>query len=120
MLLFLFVILPGLVAGYALILRPLLHRIPAFAAFYAQADGFWSTAWAYCGKSLTVAWGYLLGGAGAALTMVQPIATMLGDPELKNQIAGALQSNPQVLGYVLFGISVVTIAARLRSIMQGS
>lgn len=120
MLMFLCLILPGLIAGYALIARPLLHRIPAFAAFYAEADGFWAKVWALCGNSLTVAWGYIVGGAGVALTAIGPIATMLGDPELKTQITSTLQGNPQVLGYVMFGISVITIAARLRSIIGGN
>lgn len=116
-LLFLFVILPGLVAGYALILRPMLHKIPAFAAFYAEADGFWEKVWALCGNSLTVAWGYLLGGVGAMLGLLQPIANLLGDPGLQGQVTDALKSNPQVLGYVMFGISVITIIARVRSII---
>jgi hypothetical protein len=111
-------IIPGLVAGYALILRPLLHKIPAFANFYARADGFWQTAWALCGNSLTVAWGYLLGGVGAALGMLQPIASLLGDPNLQGQVTDTLKSSPQVLGWVMFGISFITIMARIRSILK--
>lgn len=111
-------IVPGLVAGYALILRPLLHKIPAFAGFYARADGFWQTAWALCGNSLTVAWGYLLGGVGAALGMLQPIASLLGDPGLQGQVTDTLKSSPQVLGWVMFGISLITILARIRSILK--
>lgn len=117
---FLFLILPGLIAGYALILRPLLHRIPAFAVFYANADGFWGKIWALCGNSLTVAWSYVVGGIGAALALLTPVASLLGDPGLQGQVTDALKSNPQVLGYVMFGISVITIAARVRSILKDS
>lgn len=119
MLLFVFVILPGLIAGYALILRPILHRIPPLAAFYEKADGFWAKVWAICGNSLTVAWSYLVGGVGVALTLLDPVANMLGDPDLKTQIAAAFQSNPRALGVAMFVISVVTIAARLRTIARG-
>jgi hypothetical protein len=54
-------IIPGLIVAYALILRPFLHKIPALQVFYAESDGFWAKVWACCGKSVTVAWGYLLG-----------------------------------------------------------
>lgn len=113
-------ILPGLMVAYALILRPLLRKIPALQKFYTDADGFWQTVWAYCGKSITVAWGYLLGGLGSALALIDPLASAVGDPGLKDQITTALQSNPKILGYVTIAISVITIAARLRSISKTS
>src|SRR5262245_45168529 len=98
-------IVPGLIAGYALILRPLLHKIPAFKAFYEEADGFWAKVWAYCGNSATVAWSYVVGGIGAALGLLQPLATLVGDPGLQQQVTDSLKSNPQVLGWVMFAIS---------------
>lgn len=115
-LLLLILILPGLVVLYALVLRPLLHRIPALAKFYADADGFWAKVWAICGNSTTLAWSYIVGGIGSAFALLDPISSVLGDPDLKTQVANLLQSNPQVLGYVTIGISAITIAARLRSI----
>ncbi|MDN5006475.1 hypothetical protein ACFQZO_37315 [Bradyrhizobium sp. GCM10027634] len=118
--LWLILIVPGLACLYALILRPMLHKIPALAKFYAEADGFWAKAWAFCGKSITVLWGYFLGGIGSALALVDPVSAALGDPDLKEQVTTALQSNPKILGYVTIAISVVTIAARLRSIGKGA
>jgi hypothetical protein len=112
-------IVPGLVTAYALILRPMLHRIPAFANFYAGADGFWQKVWALCGNSLTVAWGYILGGVGTSLALLEPLSSFLGDPGLQGQVTDALKSNPQVLGYIMTGISLITIAARVRSILKG-
>lgn len=111
-------IVPGLICAYALILRPILHGIPAFAKFYAEADGFWAKVWAWCGNSVTMLWGYILGGVGSAFALLDPIASALGDPGLKDQITSALQANPKILGYVLTGISVVTIAARVRGLMK--
>ena len=64
-------------------------------------------------------WGYLLGGFGSAIAMLDPLANAVGDPELKDKVTSLLQSNPQVLGYLTIGISVITIAARLRSIAKG-
>jgi hypothetical protein len=114
--LILILIMPGLACAYALIARPLLHKIPALAKFYAEADGFWAKVWAICGKSVTIAWGYLLAGIGSALSLIDPIAATLGDPDLKGQVTGLLQSNPKALGYFAIGVSLVTIAARLHSL----
>ena len=116
----LILIVPGLVVGYALLLRPILHKVPALAAFYAEADGFWAKVWASCGKSATVAWGYALGGLGSAMALLDPLANAVGDPALKDQVTTALQSNPKILGYLTIGISVITIAARWRSIAKGA
>ncbi|XUM25102.1 hypothetical protein ACRAVF_33755 (plasmid) [Bradyrhizobium oligotrophicum S58] len=109
-------ITPGLVVLYAIVLRPLLRK--RFAAFYDQADGFWAKLWAICGKSVTVLWGYVLGGIGVAFSMVDQLAAAAGDPNLnlKQQVIDALQNNPQYLGYALTAISILTIIARVRSI----
>lgn len=116
MLIFLILILPGLIVAYALLLRPMLARIPAFAQFYSEANGFWAKVWAWCGNSFTIAWSKIVGGIGAGLMLLDPIASALGDPDLKTQATNILQSNPKVLGYFLMGVSVITIAARIRSL----
>lgn len=108
--------LPGLIAAYFLFLRPVLHAVPAFQTFYAEADGFWQKVWALCGKSVTMAFAYFIQALSWALQWCDPIASFLGDPDLKQQITDGLQANPKVLGYILMGISFVTIAARIRSI----
>ena len=114
--LILILIMPGLACAYALIARPLLHRIPALAKFYAEADGFWAKVWAICGKSITMIWGYLLAGIGSALAAIEPIAATLGDPDLKSQVTNFLQSNPKAIGYFTMAVAAVTIAARLHSL----
>jgi hypothetical protein len=111
-------ILPGVIVGYVLFLRPVLHAIPAFKAFYDEVDGFWQKVWAVCGKSATLAWSYVVQVIGWALQWIDPIAAALGDPDLRQQITETLGSNPKILGYVLMGISAITIAARLRSIAK--
>lgn len=116
MTIFFLFIAPGLIVAYALILRPMLARIPAFAKFYANANGFWAKVWAMCGNSLTILWGKIVGGVGLALAMLDPVSLALGDPGFKDQVTNALQSNPKVLGYIMIGISAITIFARIRSI----
>jgi hypothetical protein len=115
----LFFILPGLIAGYFMFLRPILHAMPAFKQFYDDADGFWEKVKALAGNSLTIAWGYFIAVVGFIAQWIEPLGNFVGDPELKTQITNAFQANPQVLGYVLMAISAVTIVARLRSIAKG-
>ena len=109
-------VLPGLVAVYLMFLRPRLAAYPAFKDFYAEADGFWAKVWALCGKSLTIAWSYVLGVAGFLFNQLDTIATTLGDPNFKQQVADLLHSDPKYLGYFMMVVSAFTIASRLRSI----
>lgn len=114
--LWLILIVPGVACAYYFLLRPVLHAIPALKTFYAEADGFWAKVWAICGRSVTVLWGLFLTGIGTVFQWLDPIATALGDPDLKAQVMEALKDNPQYLAYVMMGISAITIAARLRSV----
>lgn len=113
-------ILPGLVVAYFLYLRPVLHALPMLSRYYDEADGFWATAWSLCGKSVTIIWAFVLQALSWALQAIDPIANLLGDPDLKQQIADGLQANPKILGYILMSISFLTIAARLRGMVQQS
>lgn len=117
---FLLLILPGLIVGYFLFLRPVLHAMPMLQRFYDEADGFWQTVWAFCGKSVTMIWALVLQGLSWALQMIDPLASMVGDPDLRQQITDGLQANPKVLGYILMAISFLTIAARLRGMVSQS
>ncbi len=108
------------VVCYALILRPMLRGIPQFADFYAEADGFWSKVWAYCGQSATIAWSYIVGGVGLAFSLLDKIGPMIGDPELNLQqkVVDVLKDHPTVAAWALVAFSVITIATRLRGIMR--
>lgn len=107
---------PGLIAVYLMFLRPRMAAYPAFQQFYAHADGFWQKVWAVCGKSLTMAWSYLLAAGGVLLNQLDNIATTLGDPSFKQQVADLLHSDPKYLGYFMMVVSAVTITSRLHSI----
>jgi hypothetical protein len=79
----------------------------------------WSRVKAACLNSLTIAWGYLLAFAGAAMQAIDNVADVLADPALKDQISAAI-GDARTVGRILLGISVVTIVARLRSIRKVS
>lgn len=106
--------------GYAMILRPILHRIPQFQKFYAEADGFWSVVWAYCGKSVTILWSYVLGGVGLAFSLLDKLGPLLGDPDLNLQqkVVDLLKDNPKYAGYVVLAFSMITLVTRLRSLAK--
>lgn len=111
-------IIPGLACAYFLFLRPVLAAIPALKKFYTEADGFWAKVSALGGHSITVAWGYFMMVVGVVVQWIEPLASALGDPDIKAQITGTLQADPQILGYFLMAVSAITIAARLRSISK--
>lgn len=114
--LWLILIVPGVACAYYFFLRPVLRAIPALKTFYAEADTFWGKVWAIMGRSVTVLWGLFLTGIGTVFQWLDPIASALGDPDLKAQVMEALKNNPQYLGYAMMGIAIITIAARLRSV----
>jgi hypothetical protein len=111
-------IAPGAFTAYVLFLRPRLRALPTFKKFYAEADGFWQTVWALCGKSVTLAFSYFIQALSWALQWMDPIASFFGDPDLRAQLTETLQANPVVLGYVLMFISACTIAARVHGLTK--
>ena len=77
----------------------------------------WARIKACCLNSLTVAWGYCLAFAGAAMQTIDTIADALGDPSLRDQISAAV-GDPRTVGRILLGVSIVTIIARLRTLRK--
>lgn len=109
---------PGIVAAYFMFLRPALRAMPAFKTFYAEADSVWQKIWAVCGKSVTMAWSYVLALFGGVWSQIDTIATTLGDPNFKQQVTDLIGADPKALGYFAMTVSAVTIAARLRSLAK--
>jgi len=72
---------------------------------------------AFCLKSATVAWSYVLAIVGAVMQAADSIADALGDPNLKDQISFAI-GDAKTVGRILLGISVINIIVRLRSLRK--
>lgn len=72
---------------------------------------------ALCLNSVTIAWGYLLALLGVLLQVVDAASDVLGDPAIKDEVAAAV-GDPTWSGRALLAISIVTLAARLRSIRK--
>jgi hypothetical protein len=79
----------------------------------------WARIKASCLHSLTIAWGYCLAFAGAAMQTVDTMVDALGDPGLKDQISAAI-GDTKTVGRILLGVSIVTIIARLRSLQKAA
>jgi len=107
---------PVAIVVYVLFMRPLLAA--HFKTLYADADGFWQKVWALCGKSTTLAVSYGVQAVGWAFQAIDPVAELLNDPDLKQTISDTLQANPTTLGRVMSLISIVIIAARVRSLFK--
>ncbi|MGJ5032260.1 hypothetical protein ACQR1I_35860 [Bradyrhizobium sp. HKCCYLS2038] len=114
------VVMVAVTLGYALVLRPILRRLPRFQALYDEADGFWAKAWVYCGHSLTIAWSYILAGVGIAFSLLDKAGLLLGDPELNLQqkTVDLLKDHPQVAGWVVIAFGLITLATRLRTLVN--
>lgn len=74
---------------------------------------------AFCLNSLTIAWSYLLAFFGLMLQLVDAAGDALGDPAIKDQVSVAI-GDPAWAGRVLLVISIITLAARLRSVRKQS
>lgn len=105
----------ALLALYVLVIRPFLRSLPALQELYAEADTFWSKAWALCWNSLTVLWAYVLSLVGTLMSQLDSIAALLGDPGLQANISAMLGANTRLIGGVMIAIAVITFLARLRS-----
>lgn len=85
----------------------------SWATIVAPLRGLWAAAL----RSLTVLWAYLGIAVSYALANLDDLGAVLGDPDLKQQVIDGLKDNPHWLGWALGVIFVVTLAARLRSIL---
>ncbi|MBR1249411.1 hypothetical protein JQ609_21090 [Bradyrhizobium sp. AUGA SZCCT0169] len=74
---------------------------------------------AFCLNSLTIAWSYFLAVLGLLLQLVDAAGDFLGDPAIKDEVSAAV-GDPTWAGRVLLAISIVTLAARLRSLRKQS
>lgn len=94
------------------------------AAVVAVLSASWATItapfralWLAGFKSLTMLWGYVLGGIGYAAAHLDDVGVLLGDPDLKQQIIDLLKDRPEILGYVIGAITAITIITRVRGLI---
>lgn len=78
----------------------------------------WDKLKAICGRSLTIAWGYLLAVFGAAMDNVDGAAALVGDPTFAQHVKTVIGTDPIILAKYAYVAAVVTISARLRGIVS--
>ena len=72
---------------------------------------------AACLHSMTIAWSYCIGIAGALASIIDDLADTLGDPGVRDQISAAI-GDVKMTGRIMLVISIVTIVARLRTLRR--
>ncbi len=78
---------------------------------------FWDRLKAFCFRSLTIAWSYLLGLAGAALARIDDLAALVGDAAFTQQVQALIGADPKAIGKYLSLAALITIASRLRGVI---
>jgi len=77
----------------------------------------WQGIKAACLNSVTIAWSYILAIAGAVMEIMDNILDIVNDPSLKDAIHGMV-GDTKVWGWVILGISIITIIARMRTLRK--
>jgi len=77
----------------------------------------WARVKAFCLHSCTVAVSYVVAAIGIVLQFIDTLGLIVGDDNFKAELREALSTYPQILGWIMIGISVVVFIARLRSIL---
>lgn len=72
-----------------------------------------------CFRSLTIAWSYALGIAGALMTRIDDLAALVGDAAFTQQVQTLIGADPHVIGKYFSLAALVTIASRLRGVIAG-
>jgi hypothetical protein len=76
----------------------------------------WARIKAACLGSLTMAWSYIVTTAGALFANIDSIASVLGDPNLNQQVTAVI-GDAKMLGKWLLTVGIVTAVARLKSLI---
>lgn len=75
----------------------------------------WDRLKALCGRSLTIASGYVSLFAGEVLANIDVIADALGDPQLHDQIQSLIGHDPKLAAGYAKAYGIIMIVTRLRS-----
>jgi hypothetical protein len=91
--------------------------VAAEAAIWKTITSPFRAFWRLAFRKLTIAWSYLGIAGSVAASQLDWLGQIVGDPEIKQQIADALKDHPEYLGYVTGAIFAITILARARSMI---
>lgn len=108
----------GLALNAAMIALVALLAIRFAMNFTASTETGWRRWWDALDKSVTVVWGWLLVAGGKSLDASAVLATWLNAPDVSDWIKA--HATPEHAAIVLTAIGLVTIVARLRSVIRGA
>lgn len=78
--------------------------------------GIWTKIKTACLGSITMAWSYVVTTVGTLFANIDSIATVLGDPNLNQQVTSVI-GDAKMLGKWLLTVGIVTAVARLKSLI---
>ena len=89
-----------------------------FVRSYRAATGTtWQRLLVASKDSATILWSYIVGVVGTLITWSSTAADALNLPEVNSFLTTYVAPYPKALGAIVAGIAVVTIVARLRSLV---
>jgi zinc transporter ZupT len=90
-----------------------------FVRSYRAATGTtWQRLLVASKDSATILWGYIVGTVGTLITWSSTAADALNLPEVNSFLTTYVAPYPKALGAIVAGIALVTIVARLRSLVS--
>lgn len=82
----------------------------------AYLSGLWTKIKTACWGSITMAWSYILSAFGTVLSNIDSLATVLGDPNLNQQVTSVI-GDAKAVGKWLLAVGIITAVARLKSLV---
>jgi hypothetical protein len=103
---------------YVIYARPCLERRQWVRPLPGAAESLRNRLRVAVRGSLTMVWAWLVGFFGTAMLLIDWLAGMTADPEIKAQVLVLLP--PGAVPYVIIAIAIVTGLARMRTARKGS
>lgn len=94
----------------------LLTMVIVWITLFVRAEGsIWNRMLDASMGSATILWSYVVALGAAIITLISATAEVVGMPEVRGMIEKTV--SPELMGLTLLGITIVTIIARLRTIL---
>ena|SRR5690349_18417867 len=89
-------------------------------SFRAATGTTWQRLLAASKDSATILWSYIVGAVGTLITWSSTAADALNLPEVNSFLTTYVAPYPKALGAIVAGIALVTIVARLRTLVSSA
>jgi hypothetical protein len=80
-------------------------------------QNIWQKIWAACGRSATIAVGYIGAVLGILYANLDNLAGVVVDPSIVAWVHSVIDSHPVIAKYTFAGFGAIVILARMRSML---